>query len=129
MYIPDADASRILEAVDFLAPGPNDGPVLLIGKEDPPDSDALIAGLGEREVEFLGGVFPGVISGAKRCVSGAVLKVLPLAAPPVLVEGLGSDPSAGLAKFSDIEPVPGLTAVILANGLTSDIDFFLRSGV
>ncbi len=126
MYIPDADAAKVLDAVDSLSPSPGDGVLLFFGEERPPDPDDVIAGLVARDLPFFGGIFPGVISGAARCPTGAIVKVLPLAAPPVVVEGLGTDLTDGLAKIDEIDTSGGLTAVILVDGLTSDIDRFLR---
>ena len=131
MFIPEPQISRIADAINEMGEMERrDGDVVLIllGEKDAPDIQQLIARLDHAGVDFLGGVFPGIIHGTHSHEQGAVITALPAVEKPFLVRGLETDPIE-LPDFGGRIPGDGggdLTALILVDGLTSNIALFLE---
>lgn len=100
---------------------------ILLGEADRPDLFRLTEALQERDIDFFGGVFPGIIHGTEVSTSGALVVSLPVIAPPLLIRGL---------EQSEIHlpPFPpsltgGLhgkaTSLLFVDGLTTHISHFL----
>ncbi len=118
---------EIVTAVLQQARQANDVVLLLIGEENPPDIVELIAQLNARNVEFFGGIFPGIIYGERRFREGVIVRALPALAPPFVVSGLDKEDVA-LPDFGPkiLQPAEKkYTALILVDGLTSNIALFL----
>lgn len=105
----------------------NDLALVLVGEENPPDVTALIARLNARNINFMGGIFPGIIHGEQSFREGLVVRSLPALAPPFVVSGLDKDTPV-LPDFGEnILQTAGkkYTALILVDGHTSNIALLL----
>lgn len=123
MYISQANSDNIVKAIRRLNPQAGQAVMILLGEKEMPDITGLISSLNEQDIDFFGGVFPGLIYDDRKYESGAIIKVLPIQAKPFLVQGLDRrdfempDFSATIRH--------GATAMILVDGLTTNIALFL----
>lgn len=126
MYLADASLPALLDAVDSRPAGRDDLVVLFLAEEGRPDPERVVAALRGRDLEFVGGIFPGVIHGDRLHRRGAVVKVLPRRGRPFVVRGLERDrldfPEVDLDGLDLHRPS---TAIVLVDGLTSNISGFL----
>lgn len=125
MYVPPAPPKDLAEAVASLDARPGETVLVLVGEEDAPDLGALRHALTERGVPFFGGVFPGLIHAGRRYARGMVVHALPLAEPPRVVTGLDSGSLRFPSGFGRSVGHDALTALVLTDGLTSNIALFL----
>ena len=118
---------EIVAAIAQQTQQKDDLALVLVGEENPPDIAELIARLNARNINFMGGVFPGIIHGEQRFREGLVVRSLPVLAPPFVVSGLDRDTPA-LPDFGEkILQIAAkkYTALILVDGLTSNIALLL----
>jgi hypothetical protein len=127
MFIPSANAEQIIPAISTMAIQKDDTLVILVGEKNKPDLQSLISVLNKRGINFFGGFFPGIIHGRNKYEEGALLMTFPSLGKPYLVKGLNTE----RITFPDFEkemlekPKEKYTAMILVDGLTSNISLFL----
>lgn len=126
MYIPTPTSTEIVSAITKTGYREGDVVAILIGEHNKPNLDQLVSALNKNGIEFFGGVFPAIIHDDQRYEAGAVIMVLPALARPVLVKGL----DAGQIEIPDLVKIKEnqdkkYTAMILVDGLTSNISLFL----
>ena len=125
MYIPASGFDEIITAVEGLNPKDSEVVLILLAEEQMPDITALISSLNQRGINFIGGIFPRVISGEDIHSSGAVVRLLPLANKPLLVTELSTSTINLQHQLSDLKFSKGSTAFILVDGLSTSIHSFL----
>lgn len=126
MYLTSPSINGILTAIDQLKPQENEVVLLLIGEAAPIDIDQLIDQLKITDYTFVGGIFPAVISAETHSDAGVILKTLPTATPPYLMQDL--DQGIHLPDFDEelaLSEETQLTALVWIDGLTSQISNFL----
>ncbi len=123
MYSPTTNAEELVEIVCRMKRKDGDVALILLGEKDMPDVEQMISGLNKNGVDFFGGMFPGVIYDDRKYEQGAVIKVLPALNSPYLINGLDTD-RIELPDFIS-QPDKKYTAMVLVDGLTSNIALFL----
>jgi len=127
VFVKNSEIDAIVAAAQELQPCEKEVLLVLIAEQKKPDVDRLIDALNDTGIEFMGGVFPGVIHGNSKYESGTLLLKLPVMFPPTLVQGLGRD----TVEVPDFEPLlseaaPGRpTALILVDGFAANTAGFL----
>lgn len=127
IYISEATIEAITAAVDALPLGEHDTVAIFLGEADRPDLGQLVDALNERDIEFFGGFFPGIIHGADVSSAGALVLSLPMLAPPILIRGLERPeiPLPAFPAFLTRSPPTKATALLFVDGLTTHISHFL----
>ncbi|MBU0567834.1 FIST C-terminal domain-containing protein [bacterium] len=128
MYLAKANSQEIVKTISQMNVADDDLVLIVLGEKNKPDILKMISGLNQSKVNFFGGIFPGVIYDDKRYEEGAVITVLPGLEPPHLIRGL----STGKIELPDCEKKfcdsdKKYTAIILIDGLTSNISLFLSN--
>jgi len=127
MYLSTTNSGEIISAITGMKIQEGDVVAVLLGEKNRPDIKHLISGLNENRIDFFGAIFPGLIHGNQRHEEGALILVLPALEKPFLIKGLDTEridlPDFG-TKISEA-PNKKYTAVILVDGLTSNISLFL----
>lgn len=90
------------------------------------DVPQIIETLNKFNIDFIGGIFPGVIYGDQKYEEGAMITRLPVLGKPILITGL----NARNILFPDFKDIMGkfktkYAAMVLVDGLTENIDGFL----
>ncbi|TAE49904.1 MAG: hypothetical protein EAZ89_13285 [Bacteroidetes bacterium] len=119
MFVPDPSPEKIFDAASAYAQGRTI--TILIAEEDAPDLSQLWQMLCDAGISFFGGIFPGIIVKGQCYQRGVVLSCWELSEPVCVVEQL----SSGLPFIPVWDQPTGPTALILADGLSSNITFFL----
>ena len=128
-YLESSEPAAVASAATNLATE-NDLVAVLVGERDADGLDALVAALGDTDVDFFGGVFPELLVGRQRFSSGVLLLRLPGLGAPVVIRDLGrasadlGPVSALLANAGDQSPP---TAFVLVDGLTPMISRCLEA--
>ena len=123
MYFPVTNVGEIVEIVRCMEIRDGDVTLILLGERNTPDVTQMISALNKSGVNFFGGVFPVLIYDDKKYEQGAVIKVLPALARPYLIKGLDTE-QIEIPNFIS-QPNKKYTAVVLVDGLTSNIALFL----
>ncbi|MBU1598541.1 FIST C-terminal domain-containing protein [bacterium] len=123
MYFPITNEGEIVEIVSRMEIRDGDVVLILLGERNAPDVTQMISALNKSGVNFFGGVFPVLIYDDKKYEQGAVIKVLPALANPYLIKGLDTK-QIDLPDFIG-HPNKKYTAIVLVDGLTSNIALFL----
>lgn len=127
MYLATSNSEEIVSAVTKMEMKEGEVAAIFLGEKNRPDVERLISGLNKERIDFIGGIFPGIIHGDKRYEEGAVMMSMPVFKKPFLIRGLNTEeielPDFGelLTEGSSIQ----YTAMILVDGLTSNIALFL----
>jgi hypothetical protein len=127
MYIPTSNPKEIISAITRMEIKEGDAVALMLGEKNKPDIGQLISGLNKKRIEIFGGIFPGIIYGNHKYEEGAILMVLPALEKPFLIKGLETE-NINIPDFGNkITENLGqkYTAMILVDGLTSNISLFL----
>jgi len=128
VFLDGGDIRAVLRAVDSAPPGPDESLLLLVAERERPDIPALIAALRDRNVSFMGGIFPGLIHGERQYDRGILLRSLPTADAPVLIPDLlkSGEP---LSRLRDALPRSGprYTLLVFVDGLAADVSGFLAA--
>jgi hypothetical protein len=127
VYLPQAEPEIILKAVRGLKRRKDDVVLIFLGDEKSPDLGKLVFALNREPIRFAGGVFPGIIHGAKKHTSGAIVLALPAVAAPLVVRGLDQE-AISLPDLSGVTKgnhVTRPTAIVLADGLAPNISTLL----
>lgn len=123
-----ADLSPVsLDAVAKLDRDPGDVLMVLVAERDRPDLPRLIDSLRDHDISFFGGLFPALIHGDRRKDGGMIVQSLPAMAAPHLITSLHTDDVRIPDFHGTVAHCAGkkYTAIILIDGLTSNICFFL----
>jgi len=124
MYVSTSNSEEIVSAVTEMEMKEGDVVAIFLGEENRPDVARLISGLNKEGIDFIGGIFPGIIHGDKRYEEGAVMMTIPVLKKPFLIKGLDTEaielPDFGEMFGEDLSTQ--YTAMILVDGLTSAID-------
>ncbi|MGF1460907.1 MAG: FIST signal transduction protein [Leptolyngbyaceae cyanobacterium] len=126
MYLESPKIEDLLTAIADLALTTEDVVLILIGEHADLEIDTLIQQLSKQEYTFIGAIFPAVIFENTHSTSGVILKSFPAATQPYLIQNLDTDIS--LPEFEeefDLSEENDLTALVLIDGLTSQISNFL----
>lgn len=127
MYLSTTDSREIISAVERMKIQEGDVVAILLGEKNRPDINHLISRLNENRIDFFGGIFPGLIHGNQMYEEGALILVLPALEKPFLIRELNRNqielPDFGtkITKATNKK----YTAMILVDGLTSNISLFL----
>jgi hypothetical protein len=127
MYVSTSNSEEIVSAATKMEMKEGDVAAIFLGEKNRPDVDRLISGLNKEGIDFFGGIFPGIIHGDKRYEEGAVMMTMPVLKKPFLIRGLDTE-EIELPDFGELfteELSPQYTAMILVDGLTSNIAVFL----
>lgn len=83
------------------------------------DIPNLIKTLNQQNIQFIGGIFPGLVTQEGKADTGVILNKLKLAAPPLLFQNV----SAGQLSLPDISSwgTPPPTCLTLVDGLSANI--------
>jgi len=127
MYVSTRNSEEIVSAVTEMEMKEGDVVAIFLGEKNRPDVARLISGLNKEGIDFIGGIFPGIIHGDKRYEEGAVMLTMPVLKKPFLIKGLDTEeielPDFGALLTEGISTQ--YTAMILVDGLTSNIALFL----
>ncbi|MCI4667222.1 MAG: FIST C-terminal domain-containing protein [Bacteroidia bacterium] len=125
MAIIKPGVEAILNACIDSDPTGDNFKLIFLGENNTPDLDLLVAQLNKANIQFAGGVFPGIISGTTKSEEGAIIINLPADSQVHVIEGLDSDnfmlPQLDIPK-TDPDKSTGL---IFLDGLTTHIADFL----
>ena len=100
--------------------------MVLLAEKSVQDPAALIDFFNQQGISIFGGIFPGLVYGAKRLEEGCILKKFETAIPPFLVSNLSGGTLDGLYDVQLPVSDRKMTTVILLDGLTSNINHFLE---
>ena len=127
MYIPDTNSEIITEKIRHMATGHNSVVLIMVGEKSKIDISSLILKLNENEINFFGGIFPGIIYDDQKFDDGLIAKALPAKERPIIVKELGKK-NFQIPEFEDgrtKNTAQKMTAIILLDGLTANISLFL----
>jgi hypothetical protein len=123
------DASEVRDAVLALEPRPDEMVAVFVAPQGAPDLEAVGAALARTEHSFFGGLFPRLVDGAEIYDAGVLAFTLPRLGEPMLARHLDIDdfdvPDCAALAGSSAMTKP--TAVVLADGMTSNISRFLEA--
>lgn len=121
-----ADVATLVDNVKRLPRGENDVVLLFIAEHAAVDVQAFWTALNQEKIPIAGGVFPGVIYGDHKYDASMVADVVPMAAAPNVVTGLDGT-SFQLGNIPELSGQGKCTALVLVDGLTKHVAFFLDS--
>lgn len=118
---------NLLETAKKLKPLDDEALLIFVGDEEQDlDVKKLIEDLNQQGYNFFGGVFPAIVYGSEMSKQGALMHKLPVAEKPYLIEGLENETiDLGAIDSFRQEPERDLTALVLVDGLTANINGFL----
>ncbi len=106
--------------------GPRALLTVLVAEKGAPDLEGIVAALRDLDVEFFGGLFPGLIEGQSHVDEGALLIVQPSDTPPLLITGLhDADFEIPAIEPLDTTAFGTQTAFVLVDGLTANVSRLL----
>lgn len=126
MYLEAPSIDNILTAIANFDIHSDSVLLLLVGEAVQMDIDKLIEQLSNAGHRFIGAIFPAVISEKTHSAEGVILKLLPAATAPYLIQNL--DTRITLPDFEDeltFSEENQMTAIVWIDGLTSQISNFL----
>ncbi|WP_321417111.1 FIST N-terminal domain-containing protein [uncultured Methanomethylovorans sp.] len=129
MYIPTSNVEEIVNAIERQNVPKNKTVLILLAEQKLPDITHLISELNKKKIDFFGAIFPGLIYGAEKYHTGAIIHVLPVIQKPILVQNL-SEPTKDLKScFTAVNQSHKNkpTAFIIVDGLSQKIFSFLSS--
>lgn len=124
MYLSQTRLPEIINSVKKLEPTKNEMVILFLGEKNAPNLLELQDNLLTLECQFIGGLFPSVISGEKNYEEGVVLYKLPITTNPIIVQGLNSDWSQETIQKFEME-TKNQSILVLLDGLAENISKFL----
>lgn len=126
MYFLKTYDEKILdEAIDNLSLKNDELLILYLAEKNAPDLDDLVDHLNLLEINFIGGLFPGLIFGSEKYEEGMIVMKLRLAKEPLLIKGLNSEDFVIPDQVDPPNSTQNNTALILLDGLTANISSFL----
>jgi len=127
MYIENSSSEKIVEALNNLQLNSNEFVMINICEQAKIDLNELVLQLSKIEISFIGGVFPGIIGDGKPIPKGTIIKVLSLASAPLLFNKISSQEFKLPECLNYITKNNHGDAIILLDGLSSNISGFLSS--
>jgi hypothetical protein len=127
MYLADPNADSIIQAIGLQRIPSESLVLILLAEKSRRKIPGLIRELNKLQINFCGGVFPGVIHDDKHYDEGAVIVVLPALEKPFLISGLDTHKFV-LPDFwrkTKRPPRKKYTAIILVDGWASRISLLL----
>lgn len=129
MYIPTSNVEEIVNAIERQNVPKNKTVLILLAEQQLPDITHLISELNKKKIDFFGAIFPGLICGAEKYHTGAIIHILPVIQKPILIQNLSESPkdltSCYTAVNQSYKNKP--TAFIIVDGLSPKIFSFLSS--
>ncbi len=127
MLIENFSIESTLKAIEKLNPQENETVFIAFGEKENVDFDELIATLSAKQIQFLGGIFPGIIYDKKSYEDKAIITKFPSVGKPILVQNLNHETPNVFEQLNSNKEVisNSQTLFILVDGLTSNISFFL----
>lgn len=129
MYIPTSNVEEIVNAIEKLSVPKNKTVLILLAEQQLPDITHLTSELKKKEIDFFGAIFPGLIYGADKYHTGAIIHILPLIQRPILIQNiseLSKDITSSLISI-DRSYKNKPTAFIIVDGLSPKVFSFLSS--
>ncbi|MBN1194747.1 MAG: FIST C-terminal domain-containing protein [Methanomicrobiaceae archaeon] len=123
MLYETATTDRLLDAIDARPLPADHVAVILLGEKAPADIPALISALNSRDIPFIGGIFPAVISGESCSETGAIIMQLPSHRRPFLLTEAEECADAVPGALS--EEGGGGTALVFVDGLSEAVPSLL----
>ncbi|MCH2045877.1 MAG: FIST C-terminal domain-containing protein [Saprospiraceae bacterium] len=117
MYLAKPSIQTVIQTIQDLSPNPNEVISLLWGEHTSIDFELLVQQLNELGVQFFGGIFPGIIHQNQNYTQGVIIQKYSSSSPPKIITNLENQ---DLSKMEQ-----GKTALVLVDGLSSDIAVFL----
>lgn len=126
MYHSDTSIKTIIQSIQQLELKQGEAVMLLFGEHSELDFNQLVDALNALDIEFFGGLFPGIIYGDKNHSSGYILKKLPIKKRPVTIN-LEEKGKIDLTPLEDwVNPADEkLTLLTFVDGLTANIASYL----
>ncbi len=126
MYLTNPEVSDIVQAANDLEIQEGESLYLMFGEKQLIDFHSLQSELSALNIDFFGGIFPGIIYRNLQSNEGCIVLKLSTLRPPILIQGLET-PHFDLPNFPsfDSEETQQKTALTLVDGLTSNIATFL----
>ncbi len=129
MYIPTSNVEEIVNAIEKLNVPRNKTVLILLAEQELPDITHLISELNKREIDFFGAIFPGLIYGAEKYHTGAIIHFLPVIQRPILIRNISeaSTNMENLMQSFKFLSKTNTTALIIIDCMSSSISSFLSS--
>ncbi|WP_394697710.1 FIST signal transduction protein [uncultured Methanomethylovorans sp.] len=129
MYIPNANVQDICNTIKELTLNYNGTAIILLSQNQLPNIDSLISELNRMKINFIGGIFPGLIYDSKVCHTGAIILIMPTMQPPVLIKNISKSPNDLENLIDSFKPMSrdNTTAFIIVDCMSSNISTFLSS--
>lgn len=126
MYLENPEINELLQATNELEIQSGESLFLMFGEKQVIDFHSLQSELTSLNIDFFGGIFPGIIYRNLQSNQGCILLKLKTLHPPILIQGLET-PDFDLPDFPslDSEETNKKTVLTLVDGLTSNIATFL----
>ncbi len=126
MLLENATNESLGRGLDALGLSDDETVMVLLAERTAGDVSSIIRFFNDRSVPFFGGLFPGLVHGAEQLVEGCILKKFKTVIPPVLVTNLSGKKLDGLEELQVPDSAEKMTTIILLDGLTSHINYFLE---
>ncbi len=129
MYLPNANVQYICNTIKELRINYNETAIILLSQNQLPNIDSLISELNTIKINFIGGIFPGLIYDSKVYHTGAIILIMPTIQPPVLIKSISKSPNDLENLIDSFEPMSrdNTTAFIIVDCMSSNISSFLSS--
>lgn len=128
-YSTTSSPEAIVDIISQHETGDADYWLILVAEGDAPDLQDLVDTLNHHNIQFLGGVFPGVIHNRQHHLSGVALGKISLTYPPQIIQDIGgpdfdlTDLQTAWEPFLTTGTQP--TALVLVDGLMESIGLLL----
>lgn len=127
MLVTKTQTNEIVGVIRDMQVEENESVLLLFGEESKVDYSSLITAINALDVSFFGGVFPGIIHGKENFKSGCIIKKLPAACKPIVIQGLESDEFEIPNLMEEYNLKQGsFTLLTFVDGLTANIATYLK---
>jgi hypothetical protein len=129
MFFQSYEPDHIVKQIKSMTQASDALAVIMVGEKTEIDLPAFIQALNQQQINFVGGVFPGVIVGNKRYEAGIAVTTMPALGKPVIIKGLNHS-DFSLDAIGSLTPLlpeteEQLTALVLVDGLTTNIELML----
>lgn len=128
MYLKGLTATEIAENVLRMGIKDDDTLLIMIGEKNRPDIAQLIHLLNINNVDFFGGIFPGLLYNDEHYDEGTIITVLPTVEKPYLIKNINTgkfELPTWQMTTKDLEKK--YTAMILVDGLAPNISSLLSA--
>ena len=126
MFINSNAIPELAQHIEALQVGHDEAVMILFAEDNIPEIPILIERLNAKNIQFFGGLFPGLIYGNEHKTSGCILQKFKCLVPPFCVFELASSKLTGMPHSSAFSNFEHGTAMVLVDGLTPNIYRFLE---